>query len=189
VRLLVDQPLNWQGPASPIGFHAHWSPDGAAIGYVVTEGSGAELWTVAPDGQGAVKRLADITEFVWYGDSRRVLVTRLRGSEKELSAVHLETGEERVLYTGALRELRLARDGSAVAFCYGRGHLSMGLAMLRLEPPDDSDGLPTAVGEPEYVVRTEGTWHVHAGSWSPDGRQLAYVRDWDYGDIFELVEK
>jgi len=65
----------------------------------------------------------------------------------------------------------------------------MGLAMLRLEPPDDSDGLPTAIGEPEYVVRTEGTWHVHAGSWFPDGTQLAYVRDWDYGDIFELVEK
>jgi hypothetical protein len=65
----------------------------------------------------------------------------------------------------------------------------MGLAMLRLEPPADPDGLPTAIGEPEYIVRTEGMWHVHSGSWSPDGRRLAYVRDRDYGDIFELVEK
>jgi Tol biopolymer transport system component len=122
VRMLVDQPLNWQGPFTPIVADTHWSPDGAAIGYVVTEGSGGELWTVAPDGQGAARRVAGITGFVWYGDSRRVLVTRLRGSEKELVAVHLETGEERVLYTGALRELHLARDGSAVAFCFGRGH-------------------------------------------------------------------
>jgi hypothetical protein len=65
----------------------------------------------------------------------------------------------------------------------------MGLAVLRLEAPSDPDGFPRAVGEPEYVVPTEGAWHVHNGSWSPHSKRLVYTRDRDYGDIYELVEK
>jgi serine/threonine protein kinase len=77
----------------------------------------------------------------------------------------------------------------AVAFCYGRGHASMGLAVLKLEAPSESDGLPKAIGEPEHVVRPEGTWHVHNGGWSPDSKRLVYTHDQDYGDIYELVEE
>ena len=65
----------------------------------------------------------------------------------------------------------------------------MGLALLKLEAPSDPNGLPRAVGEPEYVVPTEGTWHVHNGGWTPDSKQLVYTQDRDYGDIYELVEK
>ena len=65
----------------------------------------------------------------------------------------------------------------------------MGLAVLKLEASSDPEGLPRAVGEPEYVVRTEGTWHVHNGGWSADSKQLVYTRDMDYGDIYELVER
>jgi len=53
----------------------------------------------------------------------------------------------------------------------------------------DAEGVPRAVGEPEYVVRTEGTWHVHNGGWSADSKQIVYTRDMDYGDIYELVER
>ena len=104
-------------------------------------------------------------------------------------AVDLETGQEQVLYVGPLMEMDVAPDGSAVAFCYGRGHMGMGLAVLRLEPPAEPDGLPRAMGEPELVVRAEGTWHVHNGGWSPDSKSLVYTQDTDYGDIYELVER
>jgi hypothetical protein len=116
------------------------------------------------------------------------VITRLLGSETELSAVDLESGREQILFVGALQEIDVAPDGSAVAFCFGRGHFSMGLALLKLGPPSDPDGLPTAVGEPEYVVPTEGTWHVHNGGWSPDSKRLVYTHDQDYGNIYELVE-
>ena len=76
-----------------------------------------------------------------------------------------------------------------MAFCYGRGHMGMGLALLRLEPPSATAGLPRAIGKPEFVVRAEGTWHVHNGGWSPDSKSLVYTQDTDYGDIYELVEK
>jgi hypothetical protein len=104
-------------------------------------------------------------------------------------AVDMETGEEQLLFTGPFIEMDVAPDGSAVAFCSGRGHMSMGLAVLKLEPPADPQGLPRAVGEPEYVVRAEGTWHVHNGGWSPDSKSLVYTRDQDYSDIYELVER
>ena len=58
-----------------------------------------------------------------------------------------------------------------------------------LEPPADPDGLPRAMGEPEYVARSQGTWHVHNGGWSPDSKSLVYTRDTDHGDIYELVKR
>ena len=130
-----------------------------------------------------------MSEFDWYRNRRQGLITRRRGTEQELIAVDLQTGREQTLFVGALEQIDVAPDGSAVAFCFGRGHFSMGLAVLKLEPSSDPDGLPRAVGEPEYVVLTEGTWHVHNGGWSPDSKSLVYTRDQDYSDIYELVER
>jgi serine/threonine protein kinase len=189
-RPLVDQAITpGLGGASIFEPVSRWSPDGESIAYRVVGAEGNELWTVGPDGLGARKRLDGATGFDWYRGSRQVVVTRRRGSETELSAVDLESGREQTLFVGALQEIDVAPDGSAVAFCYGRGHYSMGLAVLKLEPPSDPDGLPTPVGEPEYVVRTEGSWHVHNGGWSPDSKYLVYTQDRDYGDLYELVEE
>jgi Tol biopolymer transport system component len=188
LRLLVDQQLG--GGWSPhVGSMIRWSQDGELIAYRVDGDEGPELWTVGPDGEGARKRLEGVREFDWYRNSRLGLITRLLGSEAELSAVDLENGREQILFVGALQEIDVAPDGGAVAFCFGRGHFSMGLAVLKLGPPSDPDGLPTAVGEPEYVVPAEGTWHVHNGGWSPDSKKLVYTHDQDYGSIFELVER
>ncbi len=168
---------------------SRWSPDGETIAYRVIGDEGPELWTIGPDGLGARKRLDAVTGFDWYRNGRQGLITRRRGTEEELLAVDLESGREQTLFVGALQQFDVAPDGSAVAFCYGRGHFAMGLAVLRLESPSDPNGLPRAVGEPEYVVATEGSWHVHNCGWSPDSKRLVYTQDEDYGDIYELVRK
>ncbi len=129
-----------------------------------------------------------MTGFDWYRDSRHAVITRRRGSEELLIAVDLETGREELLLEGGLTEFDVAPDGSAVAFAYGRGHMAMGLAVLRLELPLDPDGLPRTLGEPEYLVQSHGTWHVHNGGWSPDSKSLVYTQDKDYSDIYELLE-
>jgi Tol biopolymer transport system component len=189
-RLLIDQPINvGRGGASILDPIARWSPDGALIAYRTGGEAGPELWTVGSDGHEPRKRLDGVTGFDWYHDNRRGLITRRRGSETELLAVDLESGREETLFIGALQEIDVAPDGSAVAFCYGRGHASMGLAVLKLEGPSTADGLPRAIGEPEHVVRAEGTWHVHNGGWSPDSKRLVYTHDRDYGDIYELVKQ
>jgi serine/threonine protein kinase len=189
-RLLTEQATRW-GPGSSLFYNplSRWSPDGELIAYRVVGDEGPELWTVRPDGLDARKRLEGVTGFDWYRNSRLGLITRRRGTEVELLAVDLEDRREEPLFVGALLEIDVAPDGSAVAFCYGRGHNAMGLAVLRLETLPDPNGLPRVVGEPQYVVPTEGTWHVHNGGWSPDSTKLVYTQDQDYGDIYELVEK
>jgi Tol biopolymer transport system component/tRNA A-37 threonylcarbamoyl transferase component Bud32 len=189
-RLLVDQAINLgRGGASVHDPVVRWSPDGGSIAYRTGGVAGPELWTVGSDGLDARKRLDGVTGFDWYLDDRRGLITRRRGSGTELLAVDLESGREETLFTGALQEIDVAPDGSAVAFCYGRGHASLGLAVLRLKAPSTADGLPRAIGEPEHVVRAERSWHVHNGGWSPDSKRIVYTHDRDYGDIYELVER
>jgi dipeptidyl aminopeptidase/acylaminoacyl peptidase len=185
-RLLVDQPVSGS---------CRWSSDDKRIAYLASADGSQSLWTVAPDGSGARQVIPGRAEFQgvqsfdWYRDSRHGIYKRGRGATSKMIAVDLETGEEQLLFTGPFVEMDVAPDGSAVAFCFGRGHMSMGLAVVKLEPPADSQGLPQAIGEPEYVVRPEGTWHVHNGGWSPDSKSLVYTRDQDYSDIYELVER
>ena len=190
VRLLVDQPISLRGP-HPVNAElvCRWSPDGGRIAYLVAGHEGGALWTARPDGGDARKVLDNVIGFDWYRDSRHAIFTRQRGSENELIAVDLETGLEQVLFVGPLMEIDAAPDGSAVAFCFGRGHLGMGLAQLRLEPPSAPGDLPRGIGEPEYVVPAEETWHVHNGGWSADSKTMVYTRDMDFGNIYELVEK
>jgi Tol biopolymer transport system component len=190
-RLLVDQPITLDSQFSPVigSLVSRWSPDGDRIAYLAEGEEALALWTVGADGNDKRKVLDNATGFDWYLDSRRGLYTRNHGAETELIAIDLTTGEERSLFVGPFIEIDVAPDGSAVAFCYGRGHMAMGLAVLRLEPPSEPGDLPRAIGEPEYVVSTTGTWHVHNGGWSADSKQLVYTRDMDYGDVYELVER
>ena len=167
---------------------SRWSPDSGQIAFLVTGEKHNALWTIQPDGQNARQRLEDVTDFDWYRDNRRAIFTRAHGSAHRMFAVDLETGQEQMLFEGPVLEMDVAPDGSAVSFCYGRGHMGMGLAVLKLAPPADPQGLPRALGVPEYVVPVDGTWHVHNGGWSTDSSQLVYTRDLDYGDVFELVE-
>ncbi len=185
-RLLVDRPIAVSSVSTVnVGLVSRWSPAGDRIAFLEANA----LWTIQPDGEGARELLKNVTGFDWYRDNRRAVYTRPHDSDSEIIAVDLETGQEQVLFVGPVTEIDVAPDGSAVAFCFGRGHQGMGLAVLKLEPPSAPGGLPRALGQPEFVVPAEGTWHVHNGGWSADSKSLVYTHDQDYGDIYELVER
>ena len=190
-RLLVDQAINSGSSNSILANNPvmRWSPDGELIAYRFDGDHGPELWTVGPDGRDARKRLDGVTGFDWYRDTRHALITRSSGTDDELIAIDLETGNERTLFVGPIQEIDVAPDGSAVSFGYGLGHTAMGLAVLKLALPSDPDGLPRAIGEPEYLIPADGTSHIHYASWSPDSKRLVYTKDTDYGDIFELEKR
>ena len=183
--------LLWNRAISDGWMVPRWSPASSAgelIGCIVPEEGGNALWGVQPDGTGERRLFEGILDFDWYLDSRRLVATLDEGRAERLVAVHLETQEVQDLWTGPHDELEVSPDGRFVLFARGLGHASMGRTMLELAPPEGPDGLPTAVGEPVDLVRPDGPWHTHHGSWAPDMKSIVYVHDADRGNVYELLE-
>ena len=104
----------------------------------------------------------------------------------ELRAAHLGTGEDVLLRAGAIAEVAVSPDGSALTFIEAVSHFTMELYLLRLAPPTAPGQLPSAAGEPRQITFGEGVWHVHSGGWAPDGSGVVYSRDRDFGDIYVI---
>jgi serine/threonine protein kinase len=188
-----DCRLVWNRAISDGWMAPRWSPSspnsGELIGCIVPEEGGNALWGVQPDGENERRLLDGVVDFDWYLDSRRVICTLDEGRAEQLVAVNLETGDVQELWKGPHDELEVSPDGRFVLFGKGLGHASMGRAMLELEPPEESDGLPRAIGEPIDLVRPDGPWHTHHGSWAPDMKSIVYVHDADRANIYELIEQ
>jgi Tol biopolymer transport system component/serine/threonine protein kinase len=161
-----------------------WTPDGTGIGYIATADSGPALWLIDPEGGDPRKILADVADFAWFGDTSRVIYTP-QSSNTEIRAVDLKTRQLEILYDGAHVELALDPNLKGLTFCAAESHFNMNLRLIRLQT--NEEGLPQPAGGIESLTAGEGLWHVHNGSWSPDGRSVVYTRDTDTGDVY-MVE-
>ncbi len=174
------------GPGPP-----RWSPTGDVIGYVGRGETTPELWSVHSDGSAATRLLSGVHSFDWYGSSGRVVVYSTTGGKQsvgaQIRAVNLDTKEEVVLLEGLFANLDVAPDRSSVAYVSQDGHMSQQYFLLPLTPAAPNDGLPRPAGPPRPLTEGGGLWHVHGGSFSPDGSTFAYDRDADEGDIV-LIE-
>ena len=192
VRRLTDHELPWSTHTAKGQGGPRWAPDGSVIGYLASE-EGNAIWLVRPDGSDPHPSTArGALSFGWYGDGQRVVYTRraLDGSGLvELLAAHLVTGEERLLRAGAIAEVAVSPDGSALTFIEAVSHFTMELQLLRLTPPTSTNELPGAAGEPRQLTFGEGVWHAHSGGWAPDGSAVVFSTDRDYGDIYVIEPK
>ncbi len=189
-RPLTDQVLPMtMHPAEAGG--PRWSPDGERIGYLAPTEGGNAVWTIRPDGSRAeALTTPGALGFSWYEDGHRIVYTRLTVSGRsavELRALHLDTGEDRLLISGPIAEVEASPTGRRLSFVESTSHFMMNLHVLDLRRPPDARGLPEVAGEPYPITFGNGVWHVHNGGWAPDGRSLVYSRDRDYGDI-HLIE-
>ena len=166
-----------------------WSQDGSRIGYIAPTEDGFALWLASLDGKAEpIASTVGAINFGWYLDGKRVILTRIaKDGAREMIAMDLVSGKQRILHRGPHYELAVAPDGSAVSFSHNESHANQNLYVLRLTPPGQKDGLPRALGEPEQLTEGKGIWHVHNGGWFPDGESVVYTRDTDQADIF-LVE-
>ena len=166
-----------------------WSPDGGRIGYIAPTEDGFALWLASLDGR--VEPIASTVgaiNFGWYLDGERVILSRIaKDGAREMFAMNLASGKQRILHRGPHYELAVAPDGSAVSFSHNESHINQNLYVLRLTPPGPEEGLPRALGEAEQLTEGKGIWHVHNGGWFPDSESVVYTRDTDQADIF-LVE-
>jgi serine/threonine-protein kinase len=190
VRQLTDHALPWSTHTGDTQNGPRWSPDRIVIGYLAPEGEGSAIWLVGPDGSNRhPSPVRNAFSFGWYRDSQRVVYTRRAPDGSglvELRAAHFGTGEDVLLRSGALSEVSVSLDGTAVTFIESISHFTMDLQLLRLKPPATPDQLPSAVGEPQQITFGKGVWHVHAGGWAPDGSGVVYSRDADGGDIYVI---
>jgi len=162
-----------------------WAADGRAIAYLAPGERGSTLWLISPDGGSArPTRVSSVLRFDWYSDSRRVIYTR-NGSDGriEIVAANLDTGDEGLLLKANATELSVAPNGSSVAYNSADGHFSMNRYLLPLVRPASAKELPHATGSPRQITFGKGRWHVHGGTWSPDGRWIVYTRDFDRGNL------
>ncbi len=168
-----------------------WSPDGAAIGFLVYSERGPALHELDIATGDVTVRIYGVETFGWYLDRERVIYTPITGDSDgrvEMRVANLRTGKEEVLLAGLHTDLIVARDGSGVAYCRAASHAMMQLYYLKLHPPSPAsvDGLPTPDGQPVQLTDGYGEYHVHNGGWSPDGREIVYTRDIDGGDIYVI---
>jgi Tol biopolymer transport system component len=185
---LSEQKIHIPSKVWAVSLSIRWTPDGKSIGYTMANNDGTSLWTIDRFGGANAKPLrSGVERFDWYRDRNRIVYTTLAEDGLELRAANLETNEERLLYAGPHSEMILAPDGTALALVKAESHFNQNLFRLRLEPPKDEGGLPTAVGELERLTGGQGRWHVHNGSWSHDGESIVYTQDTDDGDIYLLT--
>jgi Tol biopolymer transport system component len=182
VHRLTEHPVPLPSNFWSYSLDVRWAPDGKAIGFIAQGSEGRALWIVERDGKNARAILVGAHSFDWWKDSRHVIYNSV--STHELRVADLETGDETILYQGPLTEIFVSSDGRSVAFSQAVGHFSADLYRLSLQLPELPNGLPQPIGEPEKLTHGNGKWHVHNGSWSPDGKSIVYTRDKDEGDIY-----
>ena len=167
-----------------------WSPDGKSIGYLANGDKGRSLWIVDKGGENQRVAIESIHSFDWYQGSDMVVYNKIaksRSEKSELRIRNLVTGSDTLLYNERLTEIFVKADGTGVGFIHGPGHWNMDVYLLPLKPPSQETGFPTPIGKPIQLTNGEGKWHAHNCAWSPDGNTMIYVRDEDFGNIYQIT--
>jgi Tol biopolymer transport system component len=189
-RLLSDHELPWSTHSGDTQAGPRWAPDGSVIGYLAPGQDGNAIWLIEPDGSNRREStVRDAFSFGWYKDGQRVVYTRRApdgSGQVELRAAHLGTGEDVLLFAGALSEVSVSPDGSALTYISSVSHFTMELQLQRLAPTSEPNQLPSTDGEPQQITFGNDESHVHGGGWAWDGSGLVYSRDRDYGDIYVI---
>jgi dipeptidyl aminopeptidase/acylaminoacyl peptidase len=135
-----------------------WSPDGRYLAFVSDRGEKSQLYLAPLDGGEALrltKEPSGVSQPAWSPDGRRIAFISRTGPYKEAKErnVH-EKAEPKVI-----RDLRYKLDGVGF-FDKRRAHIFVA---------DIESGESTQI--------TKGDWNDDQPSWSPNGRQIAFISD------------
>ena len=167
-------------PKGPSYLHG-WSPDGRHLVYTaLREGPGLDIHRIAVEG-GAEQRLTDSPGLddgpEYTPDGRHIVFNSTRAGRMQVWRMRADGGVQEALVADAFDNWfpHVAPDGRRIVF--------LSYLVGEVEPSDHPPArrvylrLMNAGGGPArvvaYVYGGQGTLNV--ASWSPDGRQLAFV--------------
>lgn len=144
-----------------------WSPDGRSIAYVADVASGSSVVVTGVDGTGArsvYDGAGTARTLAWSPDGAHLAVLTIQG----LAIVPMAGGDARVVAGGG--EVTWSPDGSRVAF------VAWSPRAFSVWSPRAISVLAVAGGAPVPLTVPPYPYEDFAPSWSPDGRELAFVR-------------
>ena len=173
--------------APPDGVQPHWSPNGHRIAYWAIERGQRDIWTVRPDGTGALRVTNDVpVDFspVWSPDGNWIYFASTRGGLMAIwrVAIDEESGETladpQPITSGGLGDpgmLSFSGDGTRLLYTatLTRGSI--------LSADFDPDTLSLAADLSPVV---EGQRRLVQPDISPDGSRIAYRTEGAQQDIF-----
>ncbi len=148
-----------------------FSPDGRSIAFVRYLSHGiSEVHIMNADGSGQKQLTGDrrtIRGVDWAADGREVLFSSLRQGSFQLRAIDRTGGESHLVpvSTTSAVDPSVARKDSWLAFTELEENWNIWRARV----------LPGGLGKPELLLSSTGK--NHSPSYSPDGRQIAFVSD------------
>ncbi len=162
--------------------YPRWSPDGRSLLVRGKDDRGRGLFQIdlqtgevealirfppgSPNLAVRMEWLAEMTLLYWWREGERSFSIRVRD---------LDTGSERVLYTGGISpRFGVSPDKRQVAFTLHQGDRAAVMVM------------PTAGGEPRVLLYPEFGRAPDEIQWGPDGRHLYYVNGYVGGDLWRV---
>lgn len=169
-----------------------WSPDGKQFAFITFADGDNEIviWDIDSNGINRRIKVDDVGAFLnlsWSPDGQSLAISGMKGGISDLYVMDLETNEVRQLTSDRYADLQpiWAPDGRSIAFVTDRGEegtdfdkLSYGTLRLAIIDVEE--------GEID-VLRPLGDALHHNPQFSPDGRSLFFISDYEgFKDIYRM---